>query len=100
MDKWTSEGKVTLDTDVMHLPAMGRSFRLEQAVYLTKMVEGADAQGLLGRVKSVKQLEKLGAEHYGNSVIMGEVAYECEEGFLGVPTGDTGTGTALPKLGG
>jgi hypothetical protein len=85
MDRWSAEGKVTLQDDVMALPALGRSFRLRTAVRFLSVVEGADAHGLIGRVKTDEQLAGMGGEHYGASVIMGDVGYECEEGFIGLP---------------
>jgi hypothetical protein len=94
MDRWTQEGKVLLQDDVMTLPAMNRSFRLRAAVRFTSVVEGLDQHGLLGRVKSDEQLAQLGAEHYGASVIMGEIGYECEEGFLGTPADATASGSS------
>ncbi len=102
MDKWTADGKVKLDDDVMSLPALGRSFKLTSAVHIRAIVEGADAHGLLNKVKTNEQLTKMGAEHYGASIIMGEVGYECVEGFLGVPIegGVTDAGSGLIRLGG
>lgn len=85
MDRWTSEGKVRLDDDLMTVPALQRSFRLRTAVLFTKVVDGDDQHQLVGRVKSDLQLNEMHAEQYGASVIVGEVAYECLEGFLGTP---------------
>jgi hypothetical protein len=85
MDRWTSDGKVSLDDDLMHLPGLGRAFKIRSAVHILKMVEGEDLLGLIGKVKSDEQLAGLQAEHYGASLIVGEAAYECAEGFLGVP---------------
>lgn len=98
MDRWTAEGKVSLSDDVMTLPAMDRSFKLRTAVRFLSVIEGADAQNLVGRVKTDEQLAELGGEHYGASVIMGDVGYECEEGFVGVPI--DGGASGLLKLGG
>jgi len=100
MDRWTHEGKVSLSDDVMTLPALGRSFRLRTAVRFMSVVEGSDSHGLIGRVKTDDQLGELGAEHYGASVIMGEVGYECEEGFIGLPVDATEGGhSGLLKIG-
>jgi hypothetical protein len=92
MDQWTAGGKVGLRDDLMTVPAMNRTFRIEGAVRFIKVVDGEDSQGLVGKVKSVIDLAALGAEHYGNSVILDETAYECEEGFLGAPE-DAAAGT-------
>jgi hypothetical protein len=92
MDRWTSEGKVRLDDDLMTVPALGRSFRLRSAVLFTKVVDGGDQQALVGKVKSDLQLAEMRAEQYGTSCIVGEVAYECVEGFLGTPDDASGVG--------
>jgi hypothetical protein len=97
MDRWTAEGKVSLSDDLMTLPALGRSFRLRTAVRFMAVVEGTDVHGLLGRVKTDDQLAELGGEHYGASVILGEVGYECEEGFIGLPV--DGGHSGLLKIG-
>ena len=96
MDKWTGEGKVSLQDDIMALPALGRSFKLRTAVRFLSVIEGADSHGLIGRVKTDEQLAELGAEHYGASVILGDVGYECEEGFIGLPV--DGGASGLLKL--
>ena len=97
MDRWSAEGKVSLQDDIMALPALGRSFRLRTAVRFLSVVEGADSNGLIGRVKTDEQLAEMGGEHYGASVIMGDVGYECEEGFIGLPV--DGSASGLLKLG-
>jgi hypothetical protein len=97
MDRWSVENKVTLNDDIMLLPALNRSFKLRTAVRFLSVIEGADAHGLLGRVKTDDQLAEMGGEHYGASVIMGEVGYECEEGFIGLPI--DGGASGLLKLG-
>jgi hypothetical protein len=100
MDRWTSEGKVKLEDDLMHLPALNRSFRLSSAVFINKLIDGVDSHSLIGRVKSDVQIGELKAEHYGNSLIVGEVGYECVEGFVGTPVeGAHMGGSGLLKLG-
>jgi hypothetical protein len=98
MDRWTAAGKVRLDDDVMTLPALGRSFKLRSAVYFAHTVDGPDEHRLLGRVKTEEQLAEMHAEHYGASVIMGDIGYECEEGFVGVPVEGVGAGGASGLL--
>ena len=100
MDRWTSEGKVKLDDDIMSVTAMNRSFRLSGAVYFTQLIDGKDDKQLIGRVKSTDQLGELSAEHYGASVILGETGYECVEGFVGVPVegAEPVGGSGLMKL--
>ncbi len=99
MDRWTTEGKVKLDDDRMQLPALNRTFQLSSAVHFTQMIDGVDSLELLGRVKTDAQLAELKAEHYGASVILGDVGYECVEGFVGTPVESVGMGqSGLLKL--
>ena len=96
MDRWTTDGKVTIDGQRMELPAFGRSFRLRSAVYVTRVVSGnEDSHQLVGKVKTEEQLAKLGAEAYATSVILGEVAYECEQGFTGEAVGEKWSASEL-----
>jgi hypothetical protein len=99
MDRWTSGGKVALRDDLMTVPALNRSFRLEGAVRFLRVVGGTDEHALLGKVKTLVDLASVGAEHYGSSVIRGDTAYECEEGFIGAPTDEVATsGSGLLDL--
>ena len=98
MDRWALDGKVGLEDDVMKIPGLGRSFKIRSAVHFTQVVEGEDSHDLLGRVKTDEQLVALGAEHYGASVIVGEIGYECTEGFVGVPADAEGAGGASGLL--
>jgi hypothetical protein len=101
MDQWTTGGKVGITDDLMTVPGLNRTFRIESAVRFTKLVGGEDANRYLGKVKTTVELASSGAEHFGKSVIVGDTAYECEEGFLGVPTDAAGTsGSGLLDLGG
>jgi len=86
LDTWASQGKIDFSGNVMTTVAgksAGRSYRLEPAVRFLQ-VAGADSDpnGLLRKVKSEAQLREAGAEVMGSSVILGDVAYEVEPGFL------------------
>jgi hypothetical protein len=61
----------------------GRSYALDPAVRFLRVV-GADADpnALLHKVKSATQLRDLGAEVLDSSVILGDLAYEVDPGFL------------------
>ena len=103
MDRWTTEGKVTLEDDLMTVAAadekLRRSFRLETAVRFLTVSGGEDESRLVGKVKSAGDLAGVGAEHFGTSVLLRETAYECEEGFIGTPTDAApATGSGLLHL--
>ena len=77
--------------------APSMTVRKRTAVRFLSSIEGSDVHGLLGRVKTAQQLAEMGSEHYGASVILGDVGYECEEGFVGIPV--DGSHSGLLKIG-
>jgi hypothetical protein len=82
LDKWSEKGKVSVDGHVLTLLEAKKSFQLTSAVRFLKMEAGEDAARLLSKVKTVDALKKMGAEHYMDSVILGEAAYQVQQGFL------------------
>ena len=82
LDKWSEQGKVAVDGHVLTLLAEGKSFQLTSAVRFLKMEAGDDVAKLLAKVKTTEALKGMGAEHYMDSVILGEVAYQVQQGFL------------------
>ena len=54
----------------------------DTAVHFVKLVSGNDSGQLVGRVKTMSQLDALGAEHMMDSVILGETAYEVTPGYI------------------
>jgi hypothetical protein len=86
LDSWAGQGKIDFSGNVMAIVSgdgQGRSYRLEPAVRFLKVV-GADADPhqLLHKVKGEAQLREMGAEVMEGAVILGEVGYEVEQGFL------------------
>jgi hypothetical protein len=61
----------------------GRSYTLDPAVLFLKVVNAPqDPNQLLAKVKTEARLRELGAERVENSVVLGEIAYEVQPGFL------------------
>ncbi len=114
LDSWAGQGKIDLVGSVMTVLAgdgKGRSYALDPAVRFLKVL-GADSDPhqLLRKVKSTAQLRELGAEAVDDSVVLGDVAYEVEPGFLAErsagevassaePGAPPESGTALPADG-
>jgi hypothetical protein len=83
LDGWMMSGKIDFSGHVMRIAGDARSYVLEPAVRFVRIVgEGDDGAGLIGKVKTLAQVEALGGEHYADSVILGEVAYEVQNGFV------------------
>jgi len=86
LDSWADQGKIDFVGNVMTLlvgEGKGRSYALEPAVRFMKVVGAeADPHALIAKVKTADQLREIGAEQVGDSVVMGEVGYEVQSGFL------------------
>lgn len=93
LESWLEEGKISFEDNVLTLLAEQVAYRLEPAVRVLSLLGGEDAAGLLGRTLTVAELTASGAEHYRDSLILGDTAYQCEEGFLGTTAAGA---TAVP----
>jgi hypothetical protein len=80
------EEKATLENDQLLLRDTAQRYRVSQAVFFEADVGGSgDPHKLVGRVKETAALAELGAEHYMDSVLIGDSAYKVTPGFTGVP---------------
>ena len=96
LDAWLTEERIEVDGDVMVIQPEGQRFVLTTAVLFKEEVTGTpDPHGLIGKVKDVEQLAAIGAEHYADSVILGESAYQVVEGFAGMPIDQPVAGDAM-----
>lgn len=82
LDQWAGEGKVEIEGNTLKLQAERVSFEVQPGVRFVKLAAGEDREQLIGRVKSEAQMNKLGAELYMSSVLVGEDAYDVQSGFL------------------
>src|SRR5512138_4028896 len=101
LDSWAGQGKIDFVGNVMTLLAgagKGRSYALDPAVRFLKVLgNDSDPNGLLHKVKTVAQLRDMKAEEaVGDSCILGDVAYEVEQGFLAEAAALQAAATAAP----
>jgi hypothetical protein len=82
LDRWSEQGRIQVDGNVLVILGEQKSFALTSAVRFIKMEAGDDRAGLLAKVKTTDALKQMGAEHYMDSVILGESAYQVQQGFL------------------
>lgn len=82
LDKWAEKGRVDLNGRVLTLLREKKSFQLTSAVRFLKLEAGEDSARLLNKVKTLDALKQMRAEHYLDSVILGETAYKVQQGFL------------------
>ncbi len=82
LDKWSEQGRIQVDGNVLTILGENKNFALTSAVRFMKMEAGEDSAGLLQKVKTTDALRQMGAEHYMESVILGDNAYQVQQGFL------------------
>lgn len=82
LDAWLEEGRVDVTAEGLEIPTEGRTLPLEPAFRFLSLLEGEDGADLLSKVKTEGELRRLGAEPCGDSVLLGEVAYEVVPGFM------------------
>jgi len=82
LDRWSEQGRIEVNGNVLTILGEHKSFALTPAVRFIKMEAGDDNAGLLAKVKTTDALKQMGAEHYRESVILGENAYQVQQGFL------------------
>ena len=88
LDHWLSENKVELAGNELLIKSEERRYRIIEAVrVLSEVSGGEDAHEIVGKVKSVNFLLELGAELLGDSMVIGDNAYEVVPGFVGSPIG-------------
>lgn len=84
LDALVGADQATLDGERLVVPSRRLEARVEPAVYFLREVEGkADANDLVGKVKTEEALAARGADHFRKSVILGDFAYDVVEGYLG-----------------
>ena len=98
VDRWLSEAMIQLDGELLRVAAGGAptSLFITPAVYFER-VDGDDVDPyqVVGCVKSSVELAQMGAEHFDTSVVLGDLAYTVEPGFVAVPVGPDGTETLM-----
>lgn len=97
LDRWLGESRVDVNGHELTLLPEKHRFDLKTAVYFKSEVTGAgDGLGLVGRVKDLDQIAALGGDYSAGSVIVGDLAYEVEEGLAGTPIGEPQTAAEAP----
>ena len=86
LDQWIVEEKIVLEGEQLTILEENSTYQLDQAIYFVKDVgDGSDHYKLVGRVKNKNVLDEMEAEHYMDSVLIGDSAYEVVTGFAGSP---------------
>jgi hypothetical protein len=100
LDTWAAQGRIDLDGQSISLlsgEGQGRRYALEPAARFLRVAGGgSDPHQLVARVKTLDQVRELGGESMADSVVLGEIAYEVEPGFLAEASAVEAAGRATP----
>jgi hypothetical protein len=91
LEAWIEQGEAMFQDDVLRFSAKNVAYKLEPAVQITELLAGEDVSQLLGEIYLLADLKTAGAEHCRDSVILGDTAYGCEEGFVCIQAGQVTT---------
>ncbi len=91
LEAWIAAGKAELGESGITLQDEGAPIPLVGAVHVRSLVEGEDRMDWLGKVKEEGVLRAAGAELLGETMVVGETAYEIVRGFL-LEIGEEGEG--------
>jgi hypothetical protein len=83
LEEWALEDKADVrDGRLVVMVEGGASFPVVPAVHFLQLVSGEDTHGLVARVKTEEQLQRLGGEQMADSVLIGDSAYEVVPGYV------------------
>lgn len=82
LEGWALDDKADLKEGKLVLAGESATYPVKPAVHFTRLVSGQDDRQLVSRVKTDEQLQALGADHFADSVVLGEAAYEVIPGYL------------------
>jgi hypothetical protein len=86
IDRWVATGEVALAGTELTVRREGTRYRLVDAVRVLGEVTGTpDRFDISGKVKTVGFVTELGAEVLGDSMVLGDNAFETVIGWLGTP---------------
>lgn len=84
VDTWLADGAIQIDGNDLRMPSAALILRLQSALLFTEEVaEGNDGHDLVGKVKTLEAVTAMDGEHFADSVVLGDHAYQVVEGFLG-----------------
>jgi hypothetical protein len=97
VDRWVATGEAVLTGSELTLRREGARYRLVDAVRVLGEVTGTpDRFDVSGKVKTVGFVTELGAEVLGDSMVLGDNAFETVIGWLGTPMAESSARSHAP----
>lgn len=97
MDEWIVDEKASIKDDLLTIIDDNLTYKLSQAVhFIADVGDGDDVHSLIGKVKELDALAKMDSEHYMDSVLINDSAYQVVQGFTGIPVVNSVIQTVQP----
>jgi hypothetical protein len=88
LEAWMDSGNVEMHEQMVMLKKARRSYHLEPAVRFLSVVPHDAAPKLIGKVLTERRIGELGGELLGDSVLLGELAFQVQPGYIGTLNAD------------
>lgn len=99
IDGWVSSDQAEIAGSQLSFKGRPGALELVPASLFRRISAGqTDPHTLVGKVLDEEAILALGGETYMTSVLLGEIAYDIEPGFIGVPAGGTDARAAIQTL--
>ncbi len=86
LNRWLATGLVELVAGRLTMREEALSYRVVEAVRVVAEVTGAaDPNQLIGKIKPLAHVRELGAELLGDSMVLGDNAYDVVFGWVAMP---------------
>ena len=87
LDSLFAENKAELDGDRLTIHTRNdQVYRITAAFKFISVADGSkDSNGLMGKIYTKEELDKIKADIYMDSAIVNDLAYTVEPGFVGIP---------------
>lgn len=82
LDGWVEAGRADVTAEGLQIGGAGARLSLTPALRVVEVLEGSDEIGLVGQVQTEAAVRALGGEPWGDSLLLGEVVYTVEPGFV------------------
>ena len=74
---------VEFDGKRLRVPELESAYSLVEAYRVVSVIDGKDEKNIVGKILTVADWKKLGAEVYPETALVGEIGYQLVHGFLG-----------------
>jgi len=90
IEKLAETGALELEGDILKVSGKDgiKKYEVERAYRFVEVEGGNDSLKLLGKVKTKSELLQMNAEIYQDNILVSDVVYKAEPGFLGIPVSE------------